>query len=260
MSFAVITYHETDRALAVRLWDELTWRGLSVWIDLNDTFPGVDADLAREDAISECDYLLAILTLASLNPIRRDLLLADDQHRTIIGLMAEPCPIPEMIISPIDFTDYDRGFASLIGQLPHHLFDVSVDINRALDNLRSPDPDVRRLALFLAGREGLVEAKSRAVNLMLTDEEPDVRAAAAWALDQFSHPATIPALVDALADPVFDIRSNAGWALVRMGEMAVEPTIAALRQGTKDARQMAYLVLVRIGGRAANDAIDRYWK
>ncbi|MEL6272441.1 MAG: HEAT repeat domain-containing protein, partial [Chloroflexota bacterium] len=105
-------------------------------------------------------------------------------------------------------------------------------------------------------------------SLMLSDPEPDVRAAAAWALQQLGNVDTAPALIAALQDVSYDVRSNAGWALVDIGRRRDSPAsnaittevIAVLRDGESyDTREMAYQVLLRLGGRDASEAIKKYW-
>jgi len=131
--------------------------------------------------------------------------------------------------------------------------------------LHSPDPHDRVLAVVTIGRERLHPAV-RYVESALNDPDAEVRAMAMWSLDLLGSPTTIPVLLRALHDTAFDVRSNAGWALVHLAKrmfpgLVLPDVIEILRDDDDyDARQMAYLVLARIGGDVAQEAIRLYWK
>lgn len=138
--------------------------------------------------------------------------------------------------------------------------------DEVIAHLRSKDPNERRLGLMLAGKQyeyGAVPFCSRA---LLTEDDDEIRALAAWALDMLGSPVTVPALVEAMHDPAFDVRSNAGWALVHVAqrtipEIVVPEVIDVMRDSDNyDARQMAYLVLRNIGGEICQEAIRLYWR
>ncbi|MFW5709008.1 MAG: HEAT repeat domain-containing protein [Chloroflexota bacterium] len=128
----------------------------------------------------------------------------------------------------------------------------------------SQDPARRALGLKYIGKHRYHDAIDVCI-YSLEDEDADVRAFAAWALDQLGNPETVPALIGALHDPNFGVRSNAGWALVHLARRlipyVVVPDVIDILADSKDeqARQMAYLVLYHIGGPEANAAIERYW-
>ncbi len=138
-------------------------------------------------------------------------------------------------------------------------------LTEILSQLGSTDPRKRAVALAVAGRLRLHPLLDKMI-FALEDDNEDVRAMAAWALDLLGSPVTVPALVKALYDRSFTVRSNAGWALVHLGQriiaqLVVPDVIEVLRDDTSlEARQMAYLVLSRIGGDDADEAIKRYWK
>jgi hypothetical protein len=131
--------------------------------------------------------------------------------------------------------------------------------------LKSPNPRERAIGLMLVGRERVSAALGQTVRLLI-DDDSEVRATAAWALDQLSSPVTVPALLEALYDAEFSVRSNAGWALVHIAkrmlpQVVVPDVIEILRDRTSyDARQMAYLVLYHIDDEASREAIHLYWK
>jgi HEAT repeat protein len=142
-------------------------------------------------------------------------------------------------------------------------------VNKPLDDvlvqLRSSNPKDRVVALAIIGKEHYYAATDQVIGA-LQDPEKEVRSIAAWALDLMSSPATIPALLEAMYDATFDVRSNAGWALVHLArrfcpELVLADIIDILRdESNEEARQMAYLALLHIGGEDAENAIKSYWR
>lgn len=138
-----------------------------------------------------------------------------------------------------------------------------------IDNLKSrlssSDPSLRTAALVIIGKSRGYELIHATINILESDDDDDVRAMAAWALDQLGSPDTVPALTKATYDLSFGVRSNAGWALVHIGRRVfpnlVVPDVIEILKDTSnyDARQMAYLILTRIGGETSTQAIKTYW-
>lgn len=273
MRNAFIVYAREDRQIAVQLWDELRWHGLDVGIDLQDVPPHLERSAVLEDLVAASETVLLLLSAhSSENDERRRLhVLAIEQERDIIALLLPGGELPRCLRASkmILFDDYDRGFRHLRRLIPDHYFSQEPDKQRLLDNLHHHDADVRRTTLFLVGKTRSTTAMGAAISLLLTDRMPEVRAAAAWALDQLGNVDAVPALLLALHDSAYDVRSNAGWGLVNIGRRRDSPAsravipavIAVLRDGeTAGAREMAYQVLLRLGGSDAFNAIDRYWK
>jgi HEAT repeat protein len=138
--------------------------------------------------------------------------------------------------------------------------------DEVINRLRSKDPKERRLGLMLAGTRCEYAAVPLCSRALLTEDDAEMRGLAAWALGILCSPVTVPALIEALYDPIFDVRSNAGWALVHIAqrtipEVVIPDVIDVMRDGDHhDARLMAYLVLSNIGGRSAREAIRMYWR
>jgi len=131
--------------------------------------------------------------------------------------------------------------------------------------LKSADASQRTTALIMIGKSRVYSLAKDASRLLENDTDNEVRAAAAWALDLLGNPETIPTLINAMYDSSFGVRSNAGWALVHMGRrivpnLVVPDVIDVLKdKSSYDARQMAYLILTRIGGQEDTQAIQEYW-
>lgn len=132
--------------------------------------------------------------------------------------------------------------------------------------LRSKDTQERYLGLILSGDQRELGAVPHATHALLFDENDENRAMAAWALDQICSPVTVPALIDALYDSTFEVRSNAGWALVSIAKRTIPnvviPDVVDVMRGADrhEIRHMAYLVLYHIGGDLAQEAIRKYWE
>jgi HEAT repeat protein len=116
------------------------------------------------------------------------------------------------------------------------------------DLLRDPDPEARAWACRLSvelpdarGEEALLRA--------LEDPEPEVRAAAAWALGARPREAEAPRIAQALCARLHDlpwVAWVAAEALARYGEAALDPLIEGLRHPNPQVRILAARALARI--------------
>jgi hypothetical protein len=115
------------------------------------------------------------------------------------------------------------------------------------DQLTSDDEETRAQALNRVAVHRLSEHLDRAMELVLDDSSSTVRAKAAWALDRLNDVRALPVLIEAIHDPVWEVRSNAGWALVHLGETVRPEVERILRESDNpDAQIMADLVLRRL--------------
>ncbi len=85
----------------------------------------------------------------------------------------------------------------------------------------------------------------------------EIRLNAAYALGEIgtSHDTIIPALIDTLTDPVWNVRRLVVRALVRIGTPAIDSLIQALNSPDQDLRRMAERALNDIGTPQARRAI-----
>ncbi len=106
-----------------------------------------------------------------------------------------------------------------------------------------------RTAIEQIGEAAVYSAQAEArLAAALRHPDQDVRGHACWGLGRMA-PQTqgqIAALVTALADPIWSVQHNAGWALVRFGQPAVPALDAALRDGGPAVRARAALALLEI--------------
>jgi hypothetical protein len=259
-----ISYARVDKAIATRLHQDLERRGLSAWIDLRDIIPGSEWSDEIEKAILDCNFFLILLSprAAASDYVRKEYEFALEYHRTVIPVLIESCEIPEKLrpIQYVDLQDYRAGLSRLLSAIPEALFSKTRSVKSIMNDLKNTDPQIRISALNLIGFGQLNEVLTETINA-LHDTDYQVRSRAAYALDKLNNPAAIPALLEAMHDSSFDVRSSAGWALVHLGEQIVPPVIEILRDDPdRNARHMAYEVLLRIGSAEAMTAINQYWK
>ena len=87
----------------------------------------------------------------------------------------------------------------------------------------------------------------RLVELLRDDPDERIREVAARALDALGDIRAKDGLLAALEDPVWSVRSQAGWGLVHLGNAVLEDVLrVALTVKNPDAVQMARLVLDRL--------------
>ena len=118
--------------------------------------------------------------------------------------------------------------------------------------LKDPEDDVRIAACLGLGFFKEPSTFDEITNVLLDDPKIEVRQAAAKALGNTGHPAAVPLLMEALHDPFwwYEREMQAGdlfTAIEKMGSLAVEPLIEALKDNEGAVRKYAALVLGRIG-------------
>lgn len=121
--------------------------------------------------------------------------------------------------------------------------------------LTDPDENIR-----VVGSVALQNLGEPAVPYLidaLTAESADIRLNAAYALGEIGTPldTILPALINALTDPVWNVRRLVVRALVTIGTPAVEPLIEALNSPKSELRRMAERALNDIGTPRARRAI-----
>jgi hypothetical protein len=262
MSRVFISYSRRDKTKAVRLYEDLKFRGLDAWIDFEDIQPGRAWSDEIGQAILDSSHFLLLLSPESVKSehVRREYEFALEHGCDILPLLLERCDIPEPIapLQYIDFDDYLKGLGRLLKLFPPEAFTKNQMLENIPAALKSSFKDIRTTVMVLIARGQMFEYTGALIEA-LGDSEVEVRAAAAWALGELKARTAASALLQAMHDPSADVRSNAGWALVYLGEWVVPQVIEILRDDSDgNARQMAFLVLSHIGSAAALKAIEQY--
>jgi HEAT repeat protein len=118
--------------------------------------------------------------------------------------------------------------------------------------LKDPEDDVRIGACLGLGHLKDPTTFDEITEVLLDDPKIEVRQAAAKALGNTQHPAAVPFLMEALRDSFwwYEREMQAGdlfTAIEKMGGMAVEPLIGALKDNEGAVRKYAAYLLGRIG-------------
>lgn len=118
--------------------------------------------------------------------------------------------------------------------------------------LKDPEDEVRIGACLGLGYLKDPSTFDEITEVLLDDPKIEVRQAAAKALGNTQHPAAVPYLMEALRDPFwwYEREMQAGDlfdSIEKMGKMAVEPLIGALKDPEGAVRKYAAYLLGRIG-------------
>jgi HEAT repeat protein len=125
-------------------------------------------------------------------------------------------------------------------------------IQPILKILKDPEDEVRIAGCLALGLYKDPSTFDDITNILLDDLKIEVRQAAAKALGYTQHPAALPYLMEALRDPFwwYEREVQAGDlfdAIEKMGAVAVEPLITALKDPEGTVRRYAAALLGRIG-------------
>ena len=112
------------------------------------------------------------------------------------------------------------------------------------EKIKSRDKSDRMSALTEIAIFQLSDLLELSIEVMLNDPLPEVRERAAWTIDNLNDERALAALIQAIHDDHFGVRSAAGWGLVHLGEKVV-PYMKEILQTSDNPRacEMADLVL-----------------
>jgi len=121
--------------------------------------------------------------------------------------------------------------------------------------LKDTDSSVRSSAAVALGKIGDEQAVKPLIEA-LKDENSSVRRSVAIALGEIGDTRAVAPLIEALGDE--EVQRDAGVALGKIGEPAVNPLIAALKDEDLHVQLNAALVLEKIGGERAVEALKKH--
>jgi len=118
------------------------------------------------------------------------------------------------------------------------------DVQEISDKVKSGNTDERLFALSQIAVFQIKDLLDMAIDVMLNDPSAEVRERAAFTVDNLNDERALAALLQAIHDKTFDVRSAAGWGLVHLGNK-VTPYMEEIMEKSNDpgAREMAKLVL-----------------
>jgi hypothetical protein len=117
-----ISYAPSDEAFALTLANDLRLTGPRVWLDIQQLEPGEDWTASAEQALSEAQMMIVILSpdAVGTNRVASEWQTYLDVYRPVIPVIVQPCnpPAPLLARRPIDFTrDYRRALHQLTMRL-----------------------------------------------------------------------------------------------------------------------------------------------
>lgn len=138
-----ISYSRQDEAFArkMAIWLAKTLN-LGVWIDVDDIPPGVKWSAAIQDGLDNCEVMIVIITVRSMNSINVE----DewqyflDQGKPVVPILLRSAPIPYQLrrIQYIDFSvreEFQNSQRELLVELRRHLKPLDSEAQRNLDTL-----------------------------------------------------------------------------------------------------------------------------
>jgi HEAT repeat protein len=272
-----ISYVRQNQDVVDRLAQELTSRGVTVWLDRNDIEPGARWQEAVKRAIESGKFFLACFSKEynerSKTYMNEELTLAIDELRKIasdktwfIPVLINETDIPSRRISAVEdlrdlnavklYENWDEGIRRILRVLQYD-DPAYARVWHLLDMLGGPFPDDRAHASKELGdlrpKEKMVIA---ALIKAAKDDSAEVRGAALGALGKIGPAAgdAVQVLAAALADSNEHVRERAVVALESIGPAAVDtvPALAAaLKDRGTDVGIHAALALGNIGPAAA---------
>jgi hypothetical protein len=115
------------------------------------------------------------------------------------------------------------------------------------DRAKSSDVDERLFALSQIAVFQIKDLLDITIDIMLNDTSSKVREGAAFAIDNLNDERALSALLKAIHDNAFGVRSAAGWGLVHLGDKVIPYMDEIIKNsGNAGAREMAQLVLINL--------------
>jgi HEAT repeat protein len=241
-----ISYSKGQRKITETLAQQLQAHGYSVWWDVK-LDPGEDFGEIIQERLEKSKAAIVIWTRASVRSkwVRAEAQIAEASGKLIPvrrrNLSVNDIPPPYNILQTDAIEDIEAIVRALRSRGVHPRSKI------ISEHLVSDDPAARISAITQIAAQRLMEHFDRVIHCMLSDRVDGVRERAAWVLDTLNDARSIPALVKAIHDPCWGVRSAAGWALVHLGK-GVRSDVEKVLYGSenRDAREMARMILQRL--------------
>jgi TIR domain. len=116
------SYTRSDAEFVFKLASEIRDAGVNLWLDQLDIRGGQRWDRAVEDALAECQGMIAVLSPESVesNNVMDEISYALEADKTVVPILLRSCNIPFRLrrVQMVDFTEsYSRGVADLLRAL-----------------------------------------------------------------------------------------------------------------------------------------------
>jgi hypothetical protein len=134
MSEIFISYSREDAEFARQLATDLTRRGASIWIDVDDIPPGMNWSTAVQEGLDTCDAMILILSPASVKSpdVQDEWQYFMDQKKPLIPVLLEPTTVQFQLnrLQRVDFfsQEYAGAFETLLDRL--HIPQIFISYSR----------------------------------------------------------------------------------------------------------------------------------
>jgi hypothetical protein len=129
-----MSYAQGDEVFAVRLTDDLNRTGANVWLDIRNARPGRHWARSIEQALSESNMMIVILSPAALQEphVSVEWQAYLEAYRPVIPVLVRPCDLPGPLRTrrPVDFTR-DQYYSRSVHQLVSRLLESGTRIHRS---------------------------------------------------------------------------------------------------------------------------------
>lgn len=141
---AFFSYSRNDSEFALRLAEDLKVAGANVWLDQLDITPGQRWDRSVEDALTNCQRLLVILSPSSVNSsnVMDEVSFALETQKPVIPILHNTCTIPFRLrrVQYVDFrSDYEKALKTLLRTLGAAAVQQPTEVP-SIEPTKTPEP------------------------------------------------------------------------------------------------------------------------
>lgn len=121
------------------------------------------------------------------------------------------------------------------------------NVQEILDKAKSSHKEDRLQALLEIRVFQIDDLLDLVIDLMLHDEFAEVRESAAVTIDNLKDERALAALIQAMCDSTFGVRSSVGWGLVHLGNKVIPYMQEIIEKSDNEgAKEMAHFVLINL--------------
>lgn len=249
-----LSFAGQDRQIAERFAMLLRQRGVKVFYDLWEQTDLLGKDLYQHvDAVYRVAARYCVIFVSehyARRPWTKHELKSaqaralEENSEYILPIRLDDTELPGLLPTIVYLDSRKLSLSEMCAIVVSKIGIQEIKIAEQLDSTSDNDR-IRALSKIAIHRS--MEHLNRAIELMLSDQSDIVREKAAWVVDNLNDPRAAYALLRAIHDPCWGVRSNAGWALVHLGNVVRSDVEQIVRTSSNtDAREMATLILQRL--------------
>lgn len=140
-----VSYSRDDSQFVRRLVDDLTKRGVDIWLDVRDILASERWDSEVQEALRESDFFMIVLspTSAGSENVQDEIAYALSKKKRVFPILYQDCDIPFRLarVQYVDFRqDYPAGLELLLEQMAIFGVPISAEPRSATEGEQSPAP------------------------------------------------------------------------------------------------------------------------